>query len=207
MINIIKHPLVSSKLTKMRMKDTPSTEFAKTIHELASFMTYEVTKDLETSFIDIETPLAKTRGFKLKRDIVLVPILRAGLGLVEAFRSMIPEALVGHIGLYRNEKTLEPVEYYCKMPERIKNADVIILDPMLATGNSTNAAIKLLKKFEPKSIRVACVVSAPAGLETVQNYDKNIDIYTCSIDEKLNEVGYIVPGLGDAGDRIFGTKE
>ena len=206
MIHVVKHPLINTKLTKMRIKETPSFEFANSLSELACFMAYEVTKDLQTSLINIQTPIAKTKGYKLKYNLVLVPILRAGLGLVESFRKMIPTALVGHIGLYRNEKTLEPVEYYCKMPKKLKDADVIILDPMLATGNSTTAAIKIIKKYHPRSIRVACVVCSPIGLKEIKKHHPDIDIYTCSIDKKLNNVGYIVPGLGDAGDRIFGTK-
>ncbi len=206
MVKIIEHPLIKMKLSHMRDKNTDSRDFRSNLLELAQLMSYEVTKDLKLSTFKIETPIAKTVGYKLTTPVILVPILRAGLGMVDGFKSMMPKAAIGHIGLYRDEKTKKPVEYYCKMPIRIKDGDVIILDPMLATGHSIIKAIKIVKKFKPKSIRLACVLAAPEGLKELKKYDSRIRVFTCAIDKKLNKNSYIVPGLGDAGDRIFGTK-
>lgn len=206
MYKVINHPLIKVKLSRMRNEKTDSRDFRLNLTELAMFMAYEVTKDLKTVNYDLKTPLEKTKGFKLKENVVLVPILRAGLGMVDGFKNMIPEAPVGFIGLYRNEKTLEPVEYYKKMPASIKGANVLLLDPMLATGNSSVAAIKLIKEFQPKSITFVCIVSAPCGIKAVQKAHPDVKIYTAAVDRKLNNKGYILPGLGDAGDRIFGTK-
>lgn len=206
MIKLLNHPLINVKLSRMRNKNTDSRDFRSNLVELAQFMSFEVTKDLQTERFDMETPIGKTQGYKLKNPVVLVPILRAGLGMVDGFKSMLPQASIGFIGMYRNEKTLLPVEYYCKMPDRVQGTDVIIVDPMLATGNSTAKAIEIMKRFNPKSIRVACCVGAPEGVKVVRELYPNIDVYLCALDEKLNENGYIVPGLGDAGDRIFGTK-
>lgn len=206
MIKIISHPLINIKLSRMRNKATDSRDFRSNLLELSQFMSFEVTKDLETVRFDIETPIAKTKGYKLKTPVVLVPILRAGLGMVDGFKAMFPQAAIGFIGLHRDEDTLKPIEYYCKMPEKMEGCDIIILDPMLATGNSTAKAIKILKKYNPRSIRVACVVGAPEGVNLVSKLFPDVDVYLCALDEKLNEHGFIVPGLGDAGDRIFGTK-
>ena len=206
MYKIVEHPLIKIKLSRMRNKHTDSRDFRSNLLELSQFMSFEVTKDLKLTTFEIETPLAKTNGYKLETPVVLVPILRAGLGMVDGFKLMCPQASIGHIGLYRDEKTLKPVQYYCKMPKKIAGADVIILDPMLATGLSTIKAIDIIKTYKPKSIRVACVISAPEGLKALKEYDDSIQIFTCAVDEKLDENSYIVPGLGDAGDRIFGTK-
>ncbi|MDR3330182.1 MAG: uracil phosphoribosyltransferase [Mycoplasmataceae bacterium] len=206
MIKVIDHPVVKVNLSKMRNKNTDSRDFKHRLIELSQFLSYEVTRDYETVAIPVETPLAKTTGFKLKDKIVLIPVLRAGLGMVEGFSAVLPSAAVGFIGLYRDEKTLNPVQYYSKMPEEIKGSNAIILDPMLATGHSAVAAIKIVKKFKPKSIKFVCVVSAPKGISEIEKYDPNIEIFTAAIDQKLNSKGYIMPGLGDAGDRIFKTK-
>ena len=206
MYKIVEHPLIKIKLSRMRNKNTDSRDFRSNLLELSQFMSFEVTKDLKLTTFEIETPLAKTNGYKLETPVVLVPILRAGLGMVDGFKLMCPQASIGHIGLYRDEKTLNPVQYYCKMPKKIAGADVIVLDPMLATGLSTIKAIDIIKTYNPKSIRVACVISAPEGLKALKEYDDSIQVFTCAVDEKLDENSYIIPGLGDAGDRIFGTK-
>ena len=206
MYKIVEHPLIKIKLSRMRNKHTDSRDFRSNLLELSQFMSFEVTKDLKLTTFEIETPLAKTNGYKLETPVVLVPILRAGLGMVDGFKLMCPQASIGHIGLYRDEKTLNPVQYYCKMPKKIAGADVIVLDPMLATGLSTIKAIDIIKTYKPKSIRVACVISAPEGLKALKEYDDSIQVFTCAVDEKVDENSYIVPGLGDAGDRIFGTK-
>ena len=207
MVKQIKHPLINIKLSRMRNKLTDYRDFKSNLKTLAQLMAYELTRNLKTKAIKIDTPLAPTNGYAFERDIVLIPILRAGLGMVDCFLEMIPQGKVGFIGMYRNEKTLKPVEYYCKMPDSIHSADVIVLDPMLATGNSLVAAIELIqRKFKPHSISAACVVSAPEGVKLVNKKLPKINVYVCAIDKKLNEHGYIVPGLGDAGDRIFGTK-
>lgn len=206
MYKIVEHPLIKIKLSRMRNKHTDSRDFRSNLLELSQFMSFEVTKDLKLTTFEIETPLAKTNGYKLETPVVLVPILRAGLGMVDGFKLMCPQASIGHIGLYRDEQTLKPIQYYCKMPKKIADADVIILDPMLATGLSTIKAIDIIKTYKPKSIRVACVISAPEGLKALKEYDDSIQVFTCAVDEKLDENSYIVPGLGDAGDRIFGTK-
>jgi uracil phosphoribosyltransferase len=190
----------------MRDKNTESVKFRRNLVELSEFMAYEVTKNYKTIATSITTPLAKTKGFKLEAPIVLVPILRAGLGMIDGFLSLIPNAPTGFIGLYRNEENLQPVQYYCKLPKCTKGANVIILDPMLATGNSSVEAINIVKKYQPASIKLVCIVSAPIGIKNVMAKHKDVDIYTAAVDAKLNKNGYIIPGLGDAGDRIFGTK-
>lgn len=206
MYTIINHPLIKSKLSIMRDKKTSSKDFRTNLTELAQFMAYEVTKKFKTNSYDIQTPLEKTKGYKLKENIVLVPILRAGLGMLDGFKNMLPAAPVGFIGLYRNEKTLKPVDYYCKMPDSIKGSNVLLLDPMLATGHSSEAAIATIKKFKPKSITFVCIVAAPQGIKIVEKSHPDVPIFTASLDRTLNSKGYILPGLGDAGDRIFGTK-
>lgn len=207
MLRVIDHPLIKDKLTRIRKSTTESTKFRENLEELTKLMIYEVTKDFELKTIDIETPVAKTTGYKLKYNTVLVPILRAGLGMVDGVKALIPTAAIGHIGLYRNEETLKPVEYYCKMPPTITDSYTLVLDPMLATGGSAIAAIDILKtKYKPRKIIFVCTVSSPEGVKALQEAHPEIDIYTASLDEKLNNDGYIVPGLGDAGDRIFGTK-
>lgn len=206
MFKILEHPLIKVKLSRMRNVDTDSRDFRSNLVELSQFMAYEVTKDFETKQFPIKTPLKQTKGYKLKDQIVLVPILRAGLGMVDGFKNMIPAAPIGFIGLYRNEKTLKPVQYYCKMPDSIKRAQVILLDPMLATGHSAAEAITIIKKYKPKRIKFVCIVSCPEGVNVITKAHPDVEIYTSSLDEKLNKKGYIEPGLGDAGDRIYGTK-
>jgi uracil phosphoribosyltransferase len=206
MLHIIDHPIIKVKLSRMRNKDTDSKAFRSNLVELSELMAYEVTKNYHTITFPIKTPLGPTNGYKMKEKIVLVPVLRAGLGMVDGFKSIIPQAPIGFIGLYRNEKTLQPVEYYCKMPESIYGANIIVLDPMLATGHSAAKAISILKQYKPKSIKLACIVSVKEGIKEIQKHHKDVDIFVASVDQKLNKQGYIVPGLGDAGDRIFGTK-
>lgn len=207
MFKVVDHPLVKDKLTRIRKSSTESTKFRENLEELTKLMIYEVTKDFELKNIDIETPVAKAIGYKLKYNTVLVPILRAGLGMVDGVKSLIPTAAIGHIGLYRNEETLKPVEYYCKMPPTITDSYTLVLDPMLATGGSAIAAIEMLKtKYKPRKIIFVCTVASPEGVSALQKAHPEIDIYAGALDEKLNSNGYIVPGLGDAGDRIFGTK-
>ena len=207
MHKIINHPMINVKLSRMRNKNTDYRDFRDNLSQLSEFMAYEVTKNVPIKTFNIETPLAKTTGYKYARDVVIVPILRAGIGMLNGFQRLIPQAHVGFLGMYRNEKTLVPVQYYCKMPDCISGSDVIVLDPMLATGNSTIAAVKLIqKRYKPHSITVACVLAAPEGIKKIEKALPKIDVYVCAIDKKLNKHGYIVPGLGDAGDRIFGTK-
>lgn len=203
---IFDHPLIKDKLTRMRKIQTESTKFRDNLKEITQLMAYEVTKKFDLDRIEIETPITKTLGYKLKDKIVLIPILRAGLGMVDGLKDLMPTASIGHIGIYRDEETAQPKEYYCKMPENLKNGNAIILDPMLATGGSASKAIDIIKKYNPKSISLICLVAAPEGLKVIENNHKDIDIYIASLDEKLNDKYYIVPGLGDAGDRIFGTK-
>ena len=207
MHKIINHPLIKDKLTRMRKVSTVSTVFRTNLEELTQLMVYEATKDLELNESEIETPVVKNaKGYKLKNKICVIPILRAGIGMVDGVKSLIPTATIGHIGLYRNEETLKPVEYFKKFPKNISESDVIILDPMLATGGSVVEAVNIIKKYNPKSIKFVCIVAAPEGLEYVQKIHPDVDVYIAALDDKLNENGYITPGLGDAGDRIFGTK-
>ncbi|MDE7112313.1 MAG: uracil phosphoribosyltransferase, partial [Malacoplasma sp.] len=200
------HPLIKDKLTRMRKKETESTKFRDNLKEITQLMAYEVTKNFTLDRIEIETPITKMLGYKLKEKIVLIPILRAGLGMVDGLKDLIPTASIGHIGIYRDESTSKPEEYYCKMPQNLKNGNAIILDPMLATGGSASKAIEIIKKYEPKSISLICLVAAPEGLKVIESNHKDVNIYIAQLDEKLNDKFYIVPGLGDAGDRIFGTK-
>lgn len=203
----IAHPLILHKLAIIRDKATGSKDFRELVEEVAMLMAYEVTRDLPVEDIEIETPICKTKCKTLSgKKVAIVPILRAGLGMVNGMLRMIPAAKVGHIGLYRDEKTLKPVEYFCKLPQDIEEREVIVTDPMLATGGSAIDAISMLKKRGAKYIRLMCLISAPEGIKAVMNAHPDVDIYTAAIDERLNENGYIVPGLGDAGDRLFGTK-
>jgi uracil phosphoribosyltransferase len=205
-VKIISHPLVQQKLTYLRDKNTSTREFRKLLSEITALMLFEITEDLLTKDVEIETPLEKTSSKVLKDYVVLVPVLRAGLGMLDGALDLIPNAKVGHIGLYRDEKTLQPVEYYAKFPPVMPEAIVIMLDPMLATGGSSSAAISLLKKRGAKKLKCLSLVSAPEGILRMQQDHPDVMIYTASIDRKLNENGYIVPGLGDAGDRLYGTK-
>ena len=204
---ILDHPLVQHKVSLLRDKNTGTKEFKALVSELAMLLCYEATRDLPTKEVSIETPVAMAQTRVLSgRKLALVPILRAGLGMVDGMLALIPAAKVGHIGLYRNEETLEPVEYYCKLPKDIAEREVIVLDPMLATGGSAIDAITQIKKRGAKSIKFIGSIGAPEGLERLKATHPDVDIYLAALDEKLNENGYIVPGLGDAGDRIFGTK-
>ena len=204
---ILDHPLVQHKVSHLRDRNTGTKEFKELVSELAMLLCYEATRDLPMEEVEIETPvaIAKTRVLS-GRKLALVPILRAGLGMVDGMLTLLPAAKVGHIGLYRNEETLEPVEYYCKLPSDIAERDVMVLDPMLATGGSAVDAIAQIKKRGAKSIKFLAIIAAPEGLERLHAAHPDVDIYVAALDEKLNENGYIIPGLGDAGDRIFGTK-
>lgn len=206
MLKILNHPLIAHKLTFMRNKDTGTKDFRQNLDEIAGLMAYEISRDMPLNDVEIETPLTKTIGKVLSKDIVLVPILRAGLGMVDGIVSLIPTAKVGHVGLYRDEATLMPHEYYAKFPNNMANSIVMILDPMLATGGSAVAAIDLVKSRGAKIVKLVSLVGAPEGVKEVTDHHPDVDIYLAALDEKLNEIGYIVPGLGDAGDRIFGTK-
>ncbi|EEH99243.1 uracil phosphoribosyltransferase [Clostridium tertium] len=203
----IDHPLILHKLAFIRSKETGSKDFRELVEEVSMLMAYEVTRDLSTEEVEIETPICKTKCKMLSgKKVAIVPILRAGLGMVDGMLKLIPAAKVGHVGLYRDEETLQPVEYFCKLPQDIAERDVIVVDPMLATGGSAADAITMLKKRGAKNLRLMCLISSPEGVEFVQKAHPDVDIYVAGIDEKLNEHGYIVPGLGDAGDRLFGTK-
>lgn len=204
---IMDHPLIQHKIGIIRRKTTGTKAFREAIAEIATLICYEATRDLELTEVEIETPIAKTKAKELKgKKLAIVPILRAGLGMVDGMLTLIPAAKVGHIGLYRDPETLNPVEYYCKLPADIEERDVFVVDPMLATGGSAVDAISQLKKHGCKNIRFLCIIAAPVGLKRLQEAHPDVDIIVGSLDEKLNEIGYIVPGLGDAGDRIFGTK-
>ncbi|MEN3039070.1 MAG: uracil phosphoribosyltransferase [Candidatus Kryptonium sp.] len=203
---VVNHPLIKRDLTYLRDKNTPSSIFRSILNRLTSLMAFEVTKDLELSTKDVETPLEVTQGHVLKDEVVLVPILRAGLGMVDAFLELIPEAKVGHIGLYRDEETLKPVDYYFKFPKNIDKSVVIILDPMLATGGSICAAISYLKERGANRIKVVSLIAAPEGINKLTTEHPDVQIYIAVLDRQLNQRGFILPGLGDAGDRIFGTE-
>jgi uracil phosphoribosyltransferase len=203
---IIDHPLVKRDLTLLRDKKTPSHEFRAILRRTASLMAYEVSRDLQVKEIEVHTPLEKTKGIAVDQQIVLVPILRAGLGLVGGFVEVMPNARVGHIGLFRDEETLKPVDYYFKVPRNLDRALVLLLDPMLATGGSAVAAISYLKERGASTIRLVNLVSAPEGVRRVHKAHPDVVMYTCAIDRELNNRGYILPGLGDAGDRMFGTE-
>ncbi len=206
-LHVINHPMVQHKLSIMRDKNTGSKDFRELLKEIGLLMGYEVTRDFPLEDYEIETPICKMNAKKISgKKVAIVPILRAGLGLVDGLLSLIPVAKVGHIGMYRDENTHKPVEYYCKMPEDIQQRLIIVTDPMLATGGSAADAITQLKKRGCSNIRLMCLVAAPEGIKAVQSVHPDVDIYVAAVDEKLNENAYIVPGLGDAGDRIFGTK-
>ena len=206
-VHIMDHPLVAHKLTILRDKNTSVKDFRDLVGEVGMLITYEATRDLPLTTKEIETPICKSEQPTLAgKKIAVVPILRAGLGLVDGVLRMVPSARVGHIGMYRDEETLEPHVYFCKMPKDVAERDIMIVDPMLATGGSACAAIDEMKKRGCKNIKLMVLVAAPRGIDTVLAQHPDVDIYAGAVDEKLNEVGYIVPGLGDAGDRIFGTK-
>ena len=206
MVTILNHPLITHKLTQMRKVDTKTKDFKQNLDEIAGLMAYEVCRDLPLKPVHITTPVAECDTYELLNDIVLIPILRAGLGLVNGINDLIPTAKVGFIGLYRDEETLLPHEYFAKFPSNLCDAVNLVLDPMLATGGSANAAIDLIKQRGAKNIKLVCLVGAPEGVEAVKKAHPDVDIYLAALDKCLNEKGYIVPGLGDAGYRIFGTK-
>lgn len=204
---IFNHPLIQHKLSILRNKETSSMEFRALISEISTLMCYEATRDLPLEEVEIETPICKMTAKHISgKKLAIVPILRAGLGMVEGVSSLIPAARIGHIGLYRDEETLKPVEYYCKLPKDIGERDVIVVDPMLATGGSAIDAVSQIKLRNPRSIRFMGIIAAPEGIEAFTKAHPDVNVYVAALDEKLNEKGYIVPGLGDAGDRIFGTK-
>ena len=206
-VHILDHPLLQHKLSILRDENTGVKDFREVVSEIATLMCYEATRDLPLEEVEIKTPIT-TAKFKTiaGKKLAIVPVLRAGLGMVDGILTLIPSAKVGHIGLYRDPDTLEPVEYYCKMPNDIAEREVIILDPMLATGGSASAAIQFIKNYEVKNIKLMNIIAAPEGIQRVHHDHPDVDIYCAALDEKLNDHGYIVPGLGDAGDRIYGTK-
>ena len=206
-VHVIDHPLIQHKVSLMRDKETGTKEFRELLNEISMLMAYEVTRDLPLRTIEIETPIcnAQTKVIAGKK-LAIVPILRAGLGMVDGIMSLVPAAKVGHIGLYRDPNTLEPVEYYCKLPEDCEEREILVVDPMLATGGSASAAIRFLKRRGCKHIKLVCLIAAPEGADRVQADHPDVNIYGAAMDEKLNDHGYIIPGLGDAGDRLFGTK-
>lgn len=204
---VIENSLISHKLTILRDKNTGTKKFRELVNEISMFICYEVLKDAKTKKVGVETPMMKTSGHMIDENhFAFVPILRAGMGMMEGLLSVLPNAQIGHIGLYRNEETLEPVRYYYKVPSEIKKREVFLLDPMLATGGSAVDAIKSLKADGARNISFLCIIAAPEGIKRIQTEHPDVKIYTASIDKKLNNIGYIIPGLGDAGDRIYGTK-
>jgi uracil phosphoribosyltransferase len=206
MLILIKHPLITHKLTQLRRKDTSTRDFRNNVGEIAALMAYEITRDLPLRKAAIETPICRMSTYELDSEIVLIPVLRAGLGMVNGITNLIPDAKVGHIGMYRNHETLVPVTYYSKMPADLEHSIVMVLDPMLATGGSASVAIRELKNSGAKSIKLVCIVGAPEGVSRIEKDHPDVQVYLAALDDKLNENGYIVPGLGDAGDRLFGTK-
>lgn len=206
MYTVIDHPLIRHKLTIMRNKETGTKDFRQNLDEIGGLMVYEVTRDLPTKDVEIETPMAKYTGQELAKKVVIMPILRAGLGMVSGIMDLIPTAQVAHVGMFRNEETLQPQVYFEKYPKDFAESEVIIVDPMLATGGSSIAAIDMAKKHGAKSIRLVCLVGAPEGVKAIEKAHPDVHLYLAALDDHLNEHGYIIPGLGDAGDRIFGTK-
>ena len=207
MLKVLDHPLIKHKLTTLRDQRTGTKDFRQYLDEIAGLMAYEITRDFTLDSIDVVTPVAPCEGFTISKEIVLAPILRAGLGMVNGILNLVPTAKVSHIGLYRDEETLEPYEYFFKYPSVISEAEVMVLDPMLATGGSACAAITILKEqANAKRIKLVCLVGVMEGVKKVEAAHPDVDIYLAALDEKLNDKGYIIPGLGDAGDRIFGTK-
>lgn len=207
MEKIMNHPMIKHKISILRNEKTSTKEFRELISEIAMLLCYEALSDAKTKKIKVKTPIAETEGIEVdENNYAFVPILRAGMGMVDGVLTLMPNAKIGHIGLYRNEETLEPVKYYCKLPHDIKNREVILLDPMLATGGSGSAAITMLKRDGVKKIKFLCIIAAPDGIKKIKEDHPDVDIYCAQLDDHLNDVGYIVPGLGDAGDRIYGTK-
>ena len=205
-LHVNDHPLVRSKITMLRDKNTGAKQFRELAGEIGAFLFYEATKDVPVAETTVETPLAVSKGWSLEHQFGLVPILRAGLGMVEGISNLVPTAKIGHIGIYRDPKTLQPVDYYCKLPPEIEEREILLLDPMIATGGTVEAGIRFIKNAGAKYIKVLCILAAPEGVEEVLKNHPEIDIYTAAYEVGLNDHGYIVPGLGDAGDRLFGTK-
>jgi uracil phosphoribosyltransferase len=206
-VKLLDHPMIQHKLTFIRDKNTGSKEFRELVDEVAMFMAYEVTRDLPLEDVLVETPVATAKGRVIAgKKLGIIPILRAGLGMVNGFLRLVPAAKVGHIGLYRDPNTLQPVEYYCKLPPDVEDREMIVVDPMLATGGSAAAAITFLKSKGAQSIKLMCLIAAPEGIERVHSEHPDVDIFTAAIDDCLNDHAYIIPGLGDAGDRLFGTR-
>src|SRR6056297_2189603 len=204
---LIEHPLIQHKLTMIRKKDTGPKEFRELVDEVSTLMVYEVTRDLPLEDVEIETPICKTKSKMIRgKNLGIVPILRAGLGMLDGVLDLIPTAKVGHVGLYRDPETLEPVEYYCKLPTDVTERDLIVIDPMLATGGTATAAVNYIKKRNSRNIKLVILIAAPEGIKAATEAHPDVDIYVAAVDEKLNDHAYIVPGLGDAGDRLFGTK-
>ena len=206
MVTVLDHPLIKHKLTNLRDENTGHKDFRENLDEIASLMAYEVCRDLPTKQVQIKTPMAECSSQVIDGEIILVPILRAGMGLVNGIMDLIPTAKVGFIGLYRDENTLEPVEYFAKFPQELTEGIVLVLDPMLATGGSAVAAVDKIKERGAKNIKMVCLVGAPEGVKAFTEAHPDVDLYLAALDDHLNEIGYIVPGLGDAGDRIYGTK-
>ena len=207
MHHIIDHPLIQHKLTQIRNKHTGTKEFRENVNEIAGLMAYEITRDIPLRKTETETPMMRCVTSVLSRDIVLIPVLRAGLGMVDGITSLIPTAKIGHVGMYRDHDTLEPLSYYAKFPYRMKKAVVLVLDPMLATGGSASATLDKLKAEGASDLKLVCIVGAPEGLERITRDHPDVEVFLAALDDGLNELGYIVPGLGDAGDRLFGTND
>lgn len=206
-VHVVRHPLVQHKLSLMRQKETSTTSFRQLLNELSMLMAYEVTRDMETSMVEIQTPLESMLAPMIDgKKLALISILRAGTGILDGMLSVVPGARVGHVGLYRDPQTLQAVEYYFKLPQNMPERDAVVVDPMLATGNSAIAAIERIKALKPKSIKFLCLLAAPEGVAALRTAHPDVPIYTAAIDRELNDHGYIMPGLGDAGDRIFGTQ-
>ncbi|MDO5047733.1 MAG: uracil phosphoribosyltransferase [Anaerococcus sp.] len=206
-VNVLDHPVIKHKITILRDKNTGANEFRSIVTEIGMILAYEATKDLTLEEFEVETPIEKTTGYRLAgKKLSVVPILRAGLGMVDGVLEVIPAAKIGHIGMYRNEQTLVPVEYYCKLPSDVDKREILVVDPMVATGGSVNDAVGRLKERGCKYIKLLCIIAAPEGIKAIQEKHPDVDIYCAQLDDHLNENGYIVPGLGDAGDRLFGTK-
>ena len=206
-VHVMDHPLIQHKVSLMRDKETGSKEFRELLSEISMLMAYEVTRDLPLKTVEIETPICRAQTKVIAgKKLAIVPILRAGLGMVDGIMKLVPAAKVGHIGLYRDPNTLEPVEYYCKLPADVEDRELLVVDPMLATGGSASAAIRFIKKRGGKAIKLVCLIAAPEGIDRVVADHPDVEIYVAAKDEKLNDHGYIIPGLGDAGDRLFGTK-
>lgn len=206
MLTILEHPLIKHKLTLIRRKETGIKEFRENLNEIAGLMAYEITRDVPVRELEVETPLTNSTGHEIAREIVLVPVLRAGLGMVDGIINLIPTAKIGHVGMYRDHDTLQPQKYYAKFPCNLKDAVVLVLDPMLATGGSAIATITALKNEGASIIKLVCIVGAPEGVDRMKKEHPETEIYLAALDHGLNEIGYIIPGLGDAGDRLFGTK-